>query len=150
MFRGYAKFPGVGIRAMPVAYWSFDLTRLQFNKNEVAVDDSREGDGSSEEAESRGQGGRRRWHQWCRGDLLYLPGEPLDLRPHDCAANALSATFVSANALLAQIEFTKTMQQLSTQNVSAMEVVKNTLRNRGVFGLYKVRDTRPNSAHAPL
>ena len=38
------------------------------------------------------------------------------------------------------------MQQLSTQNVSAMEVVKNTLRNRGVFGLYKVRDTRPNSA----
>ena len=29
------------------------------------------------------------------------------------------------------------MQQLSTQNVSAMEVVKNTLRNRGVFGLYK-------------
>ena len=39
------------------------------------------------------------------------------------------------------------MQQLSTQNVSAMEVVKNTLRNRGVFGLYKVRDTRPNSAH---
>ena len=42
------------------------------------------------------------------------------------------------------------MQQLSTQNVSAMEVVKNTLRNRGVFGLYKVRDTRPNSAHAPL
>ena len=52
--------------------------------------------------------------------------------------------------LLAQIEFTKTMQQLSTQNVSAMEVVKNTLRNRGVFGLYKVRDTRPNSAHATL
>ena len=42
------------------------------------------------------------------------------------------------------------MQQLSTQNVSAMEVVKNTLRNRGVFGLYKVRGTRPNSAHATL
>ena len=30
MFRGYAKFPGVGIRAMPVVCRSFDLTHLLF------------------------------------------------------------------------------------------------------------------------
>ena len=36
MFRGYAKFPGVGIRAMPVAYWSFDLTRLR-SQNKITT-----------------------------------------------------------------------------------------------------------------
>ena len=32
VFRGYAKFPGVGIRAMPVVCRSFDLIHLPFNK----------------------------------------------------------------------------------------------------------------------
>jgi len=39
------------------------------------------------------------------------------------------------------IEFTKTVAQLSTKNVTAMEVVKDTLRTRGFFGLYKGLDS---------
>ena len=48
--------------------------------------------------------------------------------------------------LSAQIEFTKTVLQLSTQKQSAMDVVKNTVRTRGVLGLYKVarRAASPN------
>jgi len=38
------------------------------------------------------------------------------------------------------IEFTKTVLQLSTQKQSAMDVVKNTVRTRGVLGLYKGLD----------
>ena len=44
--------------------------------------------------------------------------------------------------LSAQIEFTKTVLQLSTQKQSAMDVVKNTVRTRGVLGLYKVAPSR--------
>lgn len=44
--------------------------------------------------------------------------------------------------LSAQIEFTKTVLQLSTQKQSALDVVKNTVRTRGVLGLYKVAPSR--------
>lgn len=39
------------------------------------------------------------------------------------------------------IEFTKTVQQLSTDRPSAFKVVKDTLRTRGPFGLYKGLDS---------
>jgi len=39
------------------------------------------------------------------------------------------------------IEFTKTVLQLSTQKQTAMDVVKNTVRTRGVLGLYKGLDS---------
>ena len=42
---------------------------------------------------------------------------------------------------LRQIEFTKTVQQLSTTKQSAMEVVSSTLKARGPFGLYKGLDS---------
>lgn len=71
-----------------------------------------------------------------------LPKMPETQRPS--AARAVTAGGIAGALEICctyPIEYTKTMQQLSTSKVSIQQVVRNTVSSRGVAGLYKGLDS---------